>query len=259
MSITLTSTQQSEITAYINAYRAKHQAPPLIWDNTIAGVSNQWSNYLLTNKLFEHSNNSSYGENLAYFQGYGTDVMTLLKNSVDSWYNEVVYYNFNTPAFSTTTGHFTCLVWKSSTKYAIGISIDNVSSAADIVMNTSPPGNVMGQFEQNVLPIASVPVPGPSPVPGPGPIQIDKNEIANELYNIITMIQAGAPKKAIANYIINVVIEINSAKQLSIKDKSDILKMLYGVLGQVRSRMNIPPLNIVTNINAIISKLISLL
>jgi hypothetical protein len=53
-----------------------------------------------------------YGENLAYFKGYDGDPLTFIKWSIDMWYQEVEYYDFNKPGFKDTTGHFTCLVWK---------------------------------------------------------------------------------------------------------------------------------------------------
>ena len=164
----LTVSQQTEIAAYINALRAKHQAPPLVWDNSIYPVSQQWSFYLSSNNLFQHSANNLYGENLAYFQGYGSDPMVLIKLSIDSWYNEVLKYDFNSPGFSSATGHFTCLVWKSSTNFAMGITMNDSNTSAVITMNTSPAGNIEGQFQQNVLPIM-VPLPNPEPIPSPIP------------------------------------------------------------------------------------------
>jgi hypothetical protein len=37
-------------------------------------------------------------------------------------------------------------------------------------MNTSPPGNIIGQFQENVLPLSSRPIPIPIPTPIPTPI-----------------------------------------------------------------------------------------
>lgn len=96
----LTSDQIIEITNYINAYRAKNQAPPLVWDPIIAQFSQQWSYYLVSNDEFKHSGNNLYGENLAYFQGYGSDVMGLMKKSIDLWYDEIKLYSWRL---------FTCL------------------------------------------------------------------------------------------------------------------------------------------------------
>jgi hypothetical protein len=166
----LTPQQELEITAYINEYRTRNQAPPLAWDGSMYTFSQNWSSYLMSNNLFKHSGNQNYGENLAYFQGYGTDVMSLLKKSVDSWYNEISQYNFSSPGFTSATGHFTCLVWRSSTNFAIGIAINPTTQAATVTMNTYPAGNVQGEFETNVLSTVIVPpVPVPSPVPVPNP------------------------------------------------------------------------------------------
>ena len=168
----LTSQQKNEITNYINVYRTLHQAPPFVWDDTIASFSQQWSYHLLSSNLFQHSDISVYGENLAYFKGYGNDVMVLLKKAIDSWYNEVSLYDFNKPGFSKETGHFTCLVWKSSKKFGMGISIDMTTNKVDITMNTSPPGNYIGEFDINVLPINPGVNPLPTPLPSPIPPHI---------------------------------------------------------------------------------------
>ena len=161
----LTPVQIAEISNYINTYRAIHQSPPLTWDDTIATFSQEWANTLLAENRFQHSENKSYGENLAYYQGYGTDIMTLLKKAVHDWYNEHALYDYNNPGFSSGTGHFTCLVWKSSTRFGMGISIDAATTKVDVTMNTSPPGNYEGEFAANVLPSISISIPLPPPTP----------------------------------------------------------------------------------------------
>lgn len=218
----LTPEQITEITNYINSYRSKHQAPPLVWDSAIYKVAQDWSSYLVTNNLFKHSGNQSYGENLAYYQGYGTNVMTLLKKAVDGWYNEYKLYDFNNPGFSQATGHFTCLVWVASTNYGIGISLDNNTSSVDIVFNSSPPGNYIGQFKENVLPPVGqivptptptptpTPSPTPTPTPTPTPIENNKKIIIVALYNIISSIQTNQPKVTIISAIYNLIKLINN-------------------------------------------------
>lgn len=96
----LSEKQKIDITNYINQYRKAHNSPPLIYDNNIALFSQTWSNYLVNNNLFQHSGSQLYGENLTYFKGYGTDIMTLLKLAVDLWYNEVQLYDFQNPGFT---------------------------------------------------------------------------------------------------------------------------------------------------------------
>jgi hypothetical protein len=162
----LTDVQKKELTDYINQYRKAHQAQDLTWNNNIATFSQSWSNYLLSNNLFQHSGNQMYGENLAYFKGYGNDPMTLLKLSIDLWYKEIEYYDFSKPGFSNETGHFTCLVWKNSKTFGMGISI--MDDTVVVSFNTTPPGNILGSFEENVLPkLPDVPLPQPPNVPPP--------------------------------------------------------------------------------------------
>ena len=227
--ITFTTEQKSEITNYINDYRAKHQSPPIIWDDTIASFSQQWAYYLLSNNLFQHSGSALYGENLAYFEGYGSDIITLLKKAVDNWYNEVSMYDFNNPGFSSGTGHFTCLVWKSTTRFGMGLSINTIGNKVDITMNTSPPGNYQGQFQQNVLPPitptptpspapapaptpapAPAPTPVPTPAPAPAPAPNNKKTIIVALYNIINLIQTNQPKIKIISSIYDLIKLVNN-------------------------------------------------
>lgn len=216
----LTPEQIAEITNYINSYRTKHQAPPLVWKSDIYKVAQDWSSYLVTTNLFKHSGNQSYGENLAYYQGYGTNVMTLLKKAVDGWYNEYKLYDFANPGFSQATGHFTCLVWVASTNYGIGISIDNNTSSVDIVFNSSPPGNYIGEFKENVLPPVGqiVPIPSPTPTPTPtptpSPIANNKKIIIVALYNIISSIQTNQSKVTIISAIYNLIKLINNMTSL---------------------------------------------
>jgi hypothetical protein len=162
----LTDEQKIEITEYINQYRKVHQSPNLVWNETIANYSQTWANYLIINNLFQHSGSQLYGENLAYFKGYGNDTITLIKLSIDLWYKEIDYYNFSKPSFSSETGHFTCLVWKNSKTFGIGVSM--IDDTVVVSFNTSPPGNVIGEFEKNVLPkLNDIPLPTPPVVPTP--------------------------------------------------------------------------------------------
>ena len=57
----LTNDQIVQITNYVNAYRATNQVAGLAWDGTIALFSQNWSDYLLANTLFQHSGTQLYG------------------------------------------------------------------------------------------------------------------------------------------------------------------------------------------------------
>jgi hypothetical protein len=217
---TITLEQKTEITNYINNYRARHQSPPLTWDETIATFAQQWSFYLLSNNLFQHSGSALYGENLAYFEGYGNDIVILLKKAIDNWYNEITLYNFTNPGYKQGTGHFTCLVWKSSTKFGMGFSIDpSNNNKVDITFNSEPPGNYQGQFAQNVLaPTGTTPLPlptptpspTPSPIPIPTPAQSNKTVIIVALYNIIYIIQSNQSKAKVISALYDLIKVVNN-------------------------------------------------
>jgi len=65
----------------------------------------------------EHSHNG-YGENV-YWAPLSKQEG---KDAVKAWYNEISLYNWNYPSFSKQTGHFTQLVWKSSTELGVGFA-----------------------------------------------------------------------------------------------------------------------------------------
>jgi Cysteine-rich secretory protein family len=238
----LTSDQITEITHYVNAYRAKNQAPPLIWDTTIAQFSQQWSYYLVSNNEFKHSGNNLYGENLAYFQGYGSDLIRLIKKSIDLWYEEIALYDFKNPGFSHATGHFTCLVWKSSTHFGMGFSINTATNAVDITMNTSPPGNYSGKYEENVLPLTPAPilpgVPRPKPMPKPKHIHVNIPSIiqkypGTKLSAYDPSSEMSYPDCSLNNY--TPVIHLSATPPGPSINKILLIHSLYNLLNQVQS------------------------
>ena len=95
-----------------------------------------------------HAQGGPYGENLA--SGYPNTTA-----AVAAWGDERTHYNFAAAQFSETTGHFTQLVWKSTT--STGCSATNCEGKGDgsapgwfVVCEYYPPGNVIGEFKQNV-------------------------------------------------------------------------------------------------------------
>lgn len=229
MSVTtlgLSSSQIADITNYVNSYRAIHRAPPLTWDTTVASYASNWSYKMTTAGVMQHSGNPSYGENLAYLQGYGVEPVALIKKSIDLWYNEVAQYDFSKPGFSSATGHFTCLVWLSSKSFGMGVSINNATNEAYISMNTSPPGNYLGEFATNVLPSTTVtppivtppvilppiitpPIVTPPIITPPivTPVKVNKLKIISDLYNVILQVNGNYPKRIIIQSINQIISE----------------------------------------------------
>ena len=65
----ITKEQQDEITEYVNEYRSRHGSPPWKWDDSIAKFAQEYSYYLVSNNLFQHSNDQRYGEKLSILPG----------------------------------------------------------------------------------------------------------------------------------------------------------------------------------------------
>jgi uncharacterized protein YkwD len=123
------------ITDYINQKRAIHHAPPLQYDPIIAATAQQWADTIASSTI-RHSS-SVYGENIHVRYGLGNlDNQTLILNAIQSWYDEIRNYNFQNPVITSNNGHFTCLVWKESRVYGIGITRNG--DRVFIVMNTFP-------------------------------------------------------------------------------------------------------------------------
>lgn len=128
-----------------NHYRAKHHAPPLIWDQTLADYALKHANQC----RFQHSR-GPYGENLA--TGYRS-----LKEAQLAWYQEKNLYSYSKPQFSMTTGHFTQVVWSDTKKIGCAyVACNGLHNTPGnfLVCEYFPHGNVTnpGFFARNVKP-----------------------------------------------------------------------------------------------------------
>ncbi|KAK5862362.1 hypothetical protein PBY51_017768 [Eleginops maclovinus] len=140
-----------EVLQYHNEFRRKHQASPLKLSSKLSKEATRYAESLASTRILKHSAESSrgsFGENLAWasYDQSGKDV-------TDRWYDEVKQYNFNRPGFSSGTGHFTAMVWKSSNKLGVGKATASDGSSF-VVARYFPAGNItnQGHFENNVLP-----------------------------------------------------------------------------------------------------------
>ena len=132
-----------------NAKRILHNSPPVQYSLDIEQQAQKWADHLIATNKFEHSN-TKYGENL--MMG-GTSSKTpidkarTIKNAVEMFYGEIKAYK--EPKFKMTTGHFTQVVWKASSRIGVGIASSN--GKVVVVINYNPPGNMAGHFKQNVI------------------------------------------------------------------------------------------------------------
>ncbi|PWW72626.1 PR-1-like protein [Tuber magnatum] len=133
---------EAEVLAAHNDKRALHGVPALTYDKALA----DYAAGVCSSCRFEHSN-GPHGENLA--AGYSSP-----SAAIQAWYDEEKLYSYSSGGFSSETGHFTQMVWKSATKLGCAVKACNGANGTPGTFLTCnyDTGNVIGQFQANVLP-----------------------------------------------------------------------------------------------------------
>jgi len=125
----------------------------LSWNDTLAQYAVDYAarTFSCDNVQLVHSG-GPYGENLA--AGYpGGD------SPVNAWYNEIKDYNFDSPGYSSATGHFTQLIWKATSQVGCAYVTCNNAWRQYTICEYYSRGNIVGTdwttgksyFEENVL------------------------------------------------------------------------------------------------------------
>lgn len=94
---------------------------PLEWDCQLAEAAQSWAEYLAEHGLFEHEQNSPYGENIFIAGGF----IPTLVDAINAWYEEKKNFNPTDPNwcnYISQVGHYTQLVWKDTTKIGCGMA-----------------------------------------------------------------------------------------------------------------------------------------
>uniref|UniRef100_UPI0037E765B3 Golgi-associated plant pathogenesis-related protein 1-like isoform X1 n=2 Tax=Semicossyphus pulcher TaxID=241346 RepID=UPI0037E765B3 len=140
---------QQEFLETHNAYRKKHNTPPMALNSQMSAVAQKWADHLLAKGALQHSDTDD-GENI-YNMFSSAAIKLTGKEAVDSWYSEIKDYNWSSPGFTGSTGHFTQVVWKDSTELGVGMATDG--NKVFVVGQYRPAGNMnmSGYFEKNVL------------------------------------------------------------------------------------------------------------
>jgi uncharacterized protein YkwD len=143
-----------------NAYRATHKSPNLTISDSLNTSAQAWAETIVSTGQFEHSTNrKNVGENIyaSYTTESTIDPTTLGNGASEDWYSEIKDYKYESPGFSSDTGHFTQVVWKGSTQLGCGAAQGTETiqgtkyNAFYVVCQYAPAGNVQGQFPDNVL------------------------------------------------------------------------------------------------------------
>ncbi|KPV77473.1 uncharacterized protein RHOBADRAFT_5088, partial [Rhodotorula graminis WP1] len=99
-----------------NEYRAKHGVSALTWSDKLASTAQAWADRC----VFEHGGGEAIGagENLAAWRGGSGDV----SQGVQMWYDEASDYDYSSPGYSSATGHFTQMIWASTSQVGCAVS-----------------------------------------------------------------------------------------------------------------------------------------
>lgn len=134
------------VLAQHNMLRCMHDAAPLEWDGSLARDAEKWAQSFV-NETSNPPKQSTVGEGENLLIG---DVVSGI-SVTQEWYDEVKQTNpiGEVYTYSPKTGHYTQLVWKSTTK--LGCAQAALKSGQNLwVCRYSPAGNRDGEFSQQV-------------------------------------------------------------------------------------------------------------
>ena len=146
----------NEMVAAHNRWRKTVGAPPLKYSTGLAASAQEWANHLKENNhcQMQHSKpDGHYGENLfwasamEWSDGRREVQKVSPKKVVDDWGNERTDYNYknNSCAQGKICGHYTQLVWKSTTTVGCAVALCQDTLEQVWVCQYQPPGNWVGK------------------------------------------------------------------------------------------------------------------
>ena len=128
-----------------NAARAEVGVAPLTWDDALAQEAEAYAQELARRHRFEHDRDrNGHGENLYW---YSASTNTPMSDASKSWYDEIEVYRYRKccgPNFSE-TGHYTQMVWHSTTVVGIGVAVSSKGETY-VVARYNPSGNWQGEY-----------------------------------------------------------------------------------------------------------------
>jgi len=132
-----------------NEWRAKVGVPDLQWSDKLAAAAQKWADHLAASSCSLGHSGGEYGENiywassLIYSDGRRELSPKIARDAVNSWGNEVKWYDYADNSCHMECGHYTQVVWKNTKE--VGCAMAVCSNKAQLwVCNYYPAGNMIG-------------------------------------------------------------------------------------------------------------------
>jgi uncharacterized protein YkwD len=137
-----------------NKVRSQHHVPPMSWSDSLARDAAKWADHLAKDLgcQMHHTTAGGEGENLywasarTWSDGRRDSQAVTPEQVVIGWASEEADYDYknNSCRAGKACGHYTQIVWKSSTK--VGCAKRSCSDKSQVwVCRYSPPGNWVGE------------------------------------------------------------------------------------------------------------------
>lgn len=146
----------TECLCWHNVYRQRHGAPTVSMCPDLCSYAQEWANTLAhLNTFYYRPNSRDIGQNV-YCRLNVKEPSDVSGQEVASyWYSACRQYDYlkepDVLHANVNAGPFTQLIWASSCDIGIGIARSRTGKVM-VVANYRPPGNISGQFQENVLP-----------------------------------------------------------------------------------------------------------
>jgi hypothetical protein len=135
---------EGQLLAAHNSERSRFGSPLLVWDRKLTNDAEKWAQHLAQSDSFEHASGHDQGENL----WMGDSGAYQPAEMVGLWASEKALFRPGIfPAVSRSTdwtdvGHYTQLIWPSTTK--VGCALARGNGNDYLVCRYNPAGNVVG-------------------------------------------------------------------------------------------------------------------
>ncbi|XP_074659434.1 uncharacterized protein LOC141912114 [Tubulanus polymorphus] len=128
-----------------NRVRSHYPVPKMRWSGSIANMAQNYANGC-SSRHSTRSQRQGTGENIYMSSMANMDPAEAIKQAIESWESEKADYDINSNYCGSVCGHFTQLIWKTSTEVGCGVgNCPHSMWKTFVVCNYKGPGNYYGE------------------------------------------------------------------------------------------------------------------